>query len=269
VEAASDADVAIVKVGSPKPAAAGNPLTYLLTVTNNGPGIANGVVVTDMLPAGLNFVSASSGAGPCFGMSTVTCNLGSLAPRGTATVALVVQPTLVGIVSNTATVSTSGSDPLSTNDSSTDMTTVVSGPDLTLTKTHAPDFFPGEVGATYTLTVKNSGVGAAFGTVTVSDMLPSGLTATGIVGMGWGCTPPGGPCTRSDGLAVGASYPPITLTVDVAGNAPAMVTNMAIVSGGGETVTANDGASDPTCVDGELPAVTPPADATVTQTLCQ
>ena len=86
------------------------------------------------------------------------------------------------------------------------------------------------------------------GTVAVTDALPPGLTATSIAGAGWTCTQPAGPCTRSDALGAAASYPPLTLTVNVAGNAPATVTNTATVSGGGETNSANDTASDPTTI---------------------
>jgi hypothetical protein len=42
-------------------------------------------------------------------------------------------------------------------------------------------------------------------------------------------------CTRSDALAASSSYPALTLTVNVASNAPASLTNTAAVSGGGET----------------------------------
>jgi fibronectin type 3 domain-containing protein len=56
-------------------------------------------------------------------------------------------------------------------------------------------------------------------------------------------------CTRSDALAPAASYPPITVTVNVASNAAASVTNTATVSGGGEVDSSNDTASDPTTVN--------------------
>ena len=46
--------------------------------------------------------------------------------------------------------------------------------------------------------------------------------------------------------ASGASYPAVTVTVSVASTAPASVTNLVTVSGGGETNTANDSASDVT-----------------------
>jgi len=57
--------------------------------------------------------------------------------------------------------------------------------------------------------------------VTVADTVPAGLTPTGAAGSGWTCSVSGQDvsCTRSDALAATASYPPITLTVNVAANA--------------------------------------------------
>jgi uncharacterized repeat protein (TIGR01451 family) len=121
-------------------------------------------------------------------------------------------------------------------------------PDLTISKSHAGSFFVGQTGATYTLTVSNTGHGPTSGTVTVIDNLPSGLTATAISGTGWTCTLGTITCTRSDALVANNSYPVIALTVNVSANAPSLVTNTATVSGGGETNIANDTASDPTSV---------------------
>jgi LPXTG-site transpeptidase (sortase) family protein len=53
-------------------------------------------------------------------------------------------------------------------------------------------------------------------------------------------------CTRADVLAAGAAYPAITVTVTVLAGAANSVVNQAAVSGGGQTNTANDIASDPT-----------------------
>ena len=53
-------------------------------------------------------------------------------------------------------------------------------------------------------------------------------------------------CTRSDVLAANASYPLITLTVNVANIAPASVTNSGIVSGGGDPTPDTD--PDPTTI---------------------
>lgn len=121
-------------------------------------------------------------------------------------------------------------------------------PDLSISNTHSGDFFQGQTDAQYTITVTNSGNGSTGGTVSVSDTLPEGLTATGIGGTNWTCTQPGGPCSRSDALCAGASYQAITLTVHVSSNAPSSVTNSATVSGGGESNLANDTADDPTSI---------------------
>ncbi|HEV3333760.1 MAG TPA: DUF4082 domain-containing protein [Bryobacteraceae bacterium] len=121
-------------------------------------------------------------------------------------------------------------------------------PDLTIAKSHAGDFTQGQTGATYTITVSNSGNGATSGTVTVTEALPGGLTATSMVGNGWTCTQPAGPCTRADALNGGSSYPAITITVNVSGTSAASVTNTVTVSGGGEANTSNDQASDSTTI---------------------
>jgi uncharacterized repeat protein (TIGR01451 family) len=121
-------------------------------------------------------------------------------------------------------------------------------PDLTISKSHSGNFSQGQTGAQYTITATNAGSSSTTGTVTVADTLPAGLTATGISGSGWSCTLATLTCTRSDALAGSGSYPPITLTVNVASNAPSTVTNSVSVSGGGETNTGNDTASDQTAV---------------------
>lgn len=121
-------------------------------------------------------------------------------------------------------------------------------PDLTIIKTHTGNFAQGQTGAQYTITVTNSGGSSTSGTVTVVDTLPAGLTATAISGTSWACTLGTLTCTRGDALAASASYPAITLTVNVAINAASSVTNSATVSGGGETNTANDTATNPTTI---------------------
>jgi hypothetical protein len=91
--------------------------------------------------------------------------------------------------------------------------------------------------------VTNNGPGYAWGTVTVTDSLPYPYeVATAISGSGWTCTLSTLTCTRNDSLAPGTSYPAITLTVNLASNAPAQITNSATTSGGGagSPNTSND-----------------------------
>jgi uncharacterized repeat protein (TIGR01451 family) len=121
-------------------------------------------------------------------------------------------------------------------------------PDLTIAKSHTGNFVQGGTG-TYTLTVSNVGADPSYGTVTATDNPPASLTITGLSGTGWSCTVGTGICTRSDALASGSSYPDITVTVSVDGNAPASVTNNATVSGGGDINPNNNAASDQTTID--------------------
>ncbi|HET7871835.1 MAG TPA: hypothetical protein VFL42_04945, partial [Terriglobales bacterium] len=126
--------------------------------------------------------------------------------------------------------------------------TVSNAPDLTILKTHSGAFVQGQFGD-YSIVVSNSGALSTSGTVTVTDALPSGLTATQMTGTGWTCTLATLTCTRSDALAPTASYPPLSLAVNVAANAPSSVTNVATVSGGSETNTANNTAQDITAIN--------------------
>jgi uncharacterized repeat protein (TIGR01451 family) len=72
-------------------------VTYAIQVTNRGPGEASGVLVTDSLPPGALFDSATSSQGSfTSGAGTVTFNLGSLAAGAGADLTVRVRPTLAG-----------------------------------------------------------------------------------------------------------------------------------------------------------------------------
>lgn len=101
-------------------------MTYNLTVTNNGPDQAMEVVVNDWLPDTVTFVSATPSQGWC-GVhiaGLVTCHPETLDNGATATISIVVKPTQPGMITNTATVSTSTPDPESGNDSSSVNTSI-------------------------------------------------------------------------------------------------------------------------------------------------
>lgn len=125
---------------------------------------------------------------------------------------------------------------------------VTAAPDLTISKSHTGNFAQGATGSTYTLIIANVGTAATNGTVTVADTLPAGLTATGMSGSGWNTNLGTLTATRTDAIAAGGAFPPLTVTVDISSNAAANLTNTASVSGGGETNTANNRASDPTTI---------------------
>ncbi len=131
-------------------------------------------------------------------------------------------------------------------------------PVLNVSSAHGNGFYLGQTGGVFTITASNGGPGVTSGTVTVTDTLPSGFTATALNGTGWSCVLGTLTCTRSDTLGVGASYPAITLTVNVAANAPPAGINQVNLSGGGSPAAyAADGVaivSSPTA-----PALTSPA----------
>jgi uncharacterized repeat protein (TIGR01451 family) len=142
--------------------------------------------------------------------------------------------------------------PIGQSNVKVDFTTDVSSlADLTLSKSHSGDFRQGDSGYTYSIIVSNVGEGSTTGAVTVCDTLPTGLTPSaannGTIN-GWSVSTSGQTvtATRSDALAGGASYPALTITVDIAADAPAQVTNTASVFGGGQINMVNDTASDPT-----------------------
>src|SRR6185503_1093198 len=232
--------------------------TYTLTVTNSGFATTSGTVtVTDTLPADLT-ATAISGSGWSCVLGTLTCTRGNGLAAGASypviTVTVTVASNAPASVTNVANVS-GGGETNTGNNSASDPTTITQLPDLTISKSHSGNFTQGQVGATYSIVVTNSGSVANSGTVTVTDTLPAGLTATDISGTGWSCVLGTLTCTRSDALAVSASYPAITVTVDVANNAASSVTNSASVSGGSESNSSNNTDTDPTTVT-QLPDLT-------------
>ncbi len=219
---------------------------YSLAVTNQGPAGTNGQVsVTDNLPTGLT-ATAISGTGWNCVLASLTCTrsdvLAANASYPPITMTVNVANNAPASVINSGTVS-GGGDP--TPSTANDPTTILST-NLVIDKSHTGDFRQGQTGATYTLAVTNSGPDPTTGTVTVTDALPAGLTATAISGTGWNCVLATLTCTRSDVLAANASYPPITMTVNVANNAPASVINGGTVSGGGDPTPSTD--NDPTTI---------------------
>src|SRR5437879_1550209 len=109
---------------------------------------------------------------------------------------------------------------------------------LMITKTHIGNFTQAQQHAIYTVTVSN-GAGPTNGAVTVTEVLPSGLTLLSMAGTGWTCA--ANSCTRSDVLNGGGAYPAITVTVNVAANASSPQLNKVSVSGGGApTASATD-----------------------------
>jgi uncharacterized repeat protein (TIGR01451 family) len=213
------ADLAIGKSAAASVLAASN-LIYTISVTNFGPSTASSVTVTDALPAGASFVSASGGGANNFG--TVIWNLGNLAGGAVSNVTLTVTAPTIGSLTNVASVGSPTSDPNLTNNATPPVVTIVTPvADVAIGKI-------GPVGATfntnfsYTISVTNFGPSAASG-ILVTDSLPVGVAFAGATPAA--ATNAGGQVIWSLGnLAAGATT---NLTLNVVSTARGAVTNFA------------------------------------------
>jgi uncharacterized repeat protein (TIGR01451 family) len=121
------ANLSITKTDSPDPVTAGMPLTYTLTVANAGPNAANAISVTDTLPSGTVFQTASGTGWTCSHASgTVTCTRSTLTPSTAPAISIMVTaPSVGGSISNTATVTATEPDPVPGDNSDTEATVVL------------------------------------------------------------------------------------------------------------------------------------------------
>jgi uncharacterized repeat protein (TIGR01451 family) len=102
-------DLALFKDAFPEPVVTGGIITYTLLITNNGPDIATNVVLSDTLPTGVIFQSASAGCVEIGGV--VTCHLGDLAQGESITATIYgIAPDSVGTITNEAMVWSDSTD---------------------------------------------------------------------------------------------------------------------------------------------------------------
>ncbi len=174
------ADLSIVKTSGTNTAVPGTNITYNITVTSNGPSTVTGAMVSDVLPAGTTFVSATNGATYDSGTNTVSFTTGTLATGGTDDfrITLAINLADTGTLSNTATVAPPAgvTDPNNGNNSSTDTVTLTPPADLSIFKTdgNSGSAVPG-ANVAYTITVTNNGPSTVTGAM-VRDVLPASTT---------------------------------------------------------------------------------------------
>ncbi|GAB4424824.1 MAG: hypothetical protein Fur0044_22880 [Anaerolineae bacterium] len=262
-------NLSITKTSSPTLVAAGNSLTYTLTVANSGPSEASGVIMTDTLPAGVTFAAASTG---CSNASNiVTCsNLGNVSSGGaiTASIRVTVASSILGTLTNTATVTSNQPDSNTTNNTVTATTTVTRVTDLAITQSSTPNPVTAGNNITFNLTVINNGPSDAT-SVTVSNTLPAGVTFQSVTPPNPTCSHAGGIVTCNLGGMVKGNTRSIAIVAKVNDTTAGNVINTAqvTVSGSSDPVPENNSTSAPAFVGGLskvfLPFVLKPAPTTL------
>jgi len=132
----TNADLAIVKSASVAQVGAGGGFDWTLDITNNGPAIAENVVIGDLVPATLQVTGVSSSDFDCdHSGNDVECTIGSLAvgASGTVTIGVTVPVDAAGgDVTNVGTVESDTPDPdLSNNSDDATVTIVAQAPPTT------------------------------------------------------------------------------------------------------------------------------------------
>jgi uncharacterized repeat protein (TIGR01451 family) len=174
-------DLSLTQNDSVDPSLAGSQLTYTIQVRNSSSALATGVLITDTMPAGASFVSASSTKGSCTRSGgIVTCRIPSLTAAASATITLKVKPVASGTISNTATAEANEPESNPADNSSTESTTITASSDLKVTVNDGKTSIAAGQKDTYTIKVTNVGPSNATG-ATVTDTFPrmfTGVTFT-------------------------------------------------------------------------------------------
>jgi len=190
------ADVLLAQTSAPNPVTVGSNLVYTVTITNKGFWPASSITVTDTLPAGFQFVSVSpsqfcttndAGAVFCTG-------LGPLAAGSATTVTISVIAATSGPAVNVATATAFELDPLLSNNSATNTTTVNPLADLGIGQTASASSLLGGTLLTNTILITNFGPSAA-SSVVLTSPLPPGVVFVS-------ATSPQGTATLSNGVVI-------------------------------------------------------------------
>ena len=256
-----EADLSLVKTDSVDPVTAGTSFSYDIAVGNAGPSDGSGVVVVDTLPAGVSFSSAAiaggSGGESCSeAAGVVTCLLGDVLVGGAETITIVVDVAASvaegTVLSNTASVSASTVDPNASDNTDTELTTVGTSADVSVSKVDSADPVNAGTGFSYTVTVSNAGPSDAT-LVQLVDTLPSEVVYVS-------ATPGQGSCSELSGTVTcdlgtitdgGSVDVVIAVTVPADTSAGSITNNASVSTSTTDPVAGNDATSEDTTITTE------------------
>jgi uncharacterized repeat protein (TIGR01451 family)/fimbrial isopeptide formation D2 family protein len=170
IHGAGTSDIRVTKTVSQPAPAVGALVTYTVAVTNLGPEVATPVAISDLLPAGVTFVSAAPSQGS-YEPVTGTWSVGALSATSTRTLTITARVAQTGTIVNTASrLASAPADPNPVNDSASASIAPIAVADVAVTKTLTTVPIPG-LAASYIIVVTNNGPSPVTG-VTVSDTFP-------------------------------------------------------------------------------------------------
>ena len=227
----------VTATGAPNPVTVGSNLVYLVMLTNTV-AEAEQVQLSDALPPGVTFVSAaftnSPGtplSAPVYSNHVVTATAPEFGSNSAVTLAIRVTPTVVGLLTNVATVSSSTPDldPSGSNHTATVITSVVGPADADLALILSENTASIGVGSNILYTLVATNLGPADATdVVLDDTLPpsaqyvSSTTSQGTV------TPNGGSVHWDFGALSSHGFATATLVATT--TATGSITNSATVT---------------------------------------
>lgn len=292
VAGATNFDLSLTKTADVTTLSAGGTINFTINVKNAGPYAATNVVISDMLPKGFKFVSASPSASSVDTTSDPKIaqyyfKLGTINAGASKTVTLtatgvapsnIVAPSIddhfnYKNIAQVYSVDYPTYDPDS-RPNNCNYTTVAAGkpleddcayvrvpvtgttyPQLSIAKTGNGPWTAGGSGATYNLTITNTSTVATTGAITVRDLLPDGITlGTPSLPAGWTYSVNGQlvTLTNANGILAAGSSVTLNLPVNVSSSAASTITNRASVGGGGDP----DPIPDPATCTGIIPSFT-------------
>ncbi len=170
------AELGVSQVSIPNAVFEGETVTYLISVTNSGPGIATAVTLVDRWPEATTFLSASVGTGTCINENGVlTCQVADLVPGAETSLSVTVATRSPGAITNHVTVSAHEKDLLLENNTNMVVTDVAALTDLHISMTASMQPAHLNQDLTYTFSVTNSASRTA-NAVVFDDELPVGST---------------------------------------------------------------------------------------------
>ena len=148
-------------------------LNYTITAHNNGPNNATNIIVHDILPTGLTWISDDSNG--AYNHTTGTWTIPNLPNGENAILHITAQITTANTtITNTASIENDAYDPNTDNNQANATTTVNAASDLVITKTVDKNTANYHENITYTITAHNNGPNNA-NNVSITDTLPNGL----------------------------------------------------------------------------------------------